>query len=185
MPWEPLRRIKPRPPGARALWPWDPDAGEGISRDVRPITDDERLSVVMTVKARTHHGRSELERIRQLLLPWLARFLDPDCVETHGRRWPWSRRAWERILLARPGWTEYSLYWLLLCNRFAVDDHYSIDHGGLYGNCVWRRASELDADRVRRMFEAPVAPFSVIQSNIEALRIEDVVRLLEAWIRAG
>ncbi len=298
-----------------------------MSRDVRPIIDVERLSVVMTVKACTHHGHSELERIRQLLLPSLARFLDPDCVdtfwvvalpdekdqvarvvapfrealkirlvtddevapraagtsgwvkqqilklgiarrvetgrylvldsdvlavrpigwkelcpngtallgreplsthpdwwrasasilgidlswgheervmgvtpqilytevcralleriETHGRRWPWSRRAWERILLARPGWTEYSLYWLFLCNRFAVDDHYSIDHGGLYGNCVWRRAAELDADRVRRMFEEPVAPFSVIQSNIEALRVEDVVRLVEPWIRAG
>ncbi len=35
------------------------------------------------------------------------------------------------------------------------------------------------------MFEDPVAPFSVIQSNIEALRVEDVVRLVEPWIRAG
>ena len=103
-------------------------------------------------------------------------------IESHGRRWPWSRRAWERILLARPGWTEYSLYWSLLCDEFDAADHYTFDSGQIYGSCIWTDASEFNAEHVRRMFEQPEAPFAVIQSSIKSLRVDDVVRLVEPWI---
>jgi hypothetical protein len=107
-----------------------------------------------------------------------------DHVERHARRWPWSRRGWERVLLARRGWTEYSLYWSFLRARFDAGERYALEDGPLYASCIWRRASDFDAGFVRSLFESPRAPFSVIQSNIESLRVDDIARLVSPWLVA-
>ena len=62
------------PEACRDLVPSDPArtlAGQ-------PIKIEDKLSIVLPIKIRVHHEHSELERIQQLLLPSIQKFMELD-----------------------------------------------------------------------------------------------------------
>jgi len=70
---------------------------------------------------------------------------------------------WERLLLERPGWTEYTLYHAHAEDR-ELWQVFHRPHHPIHGNCIWNLedAQHWDASR---SFEAPDFMFSVVQSN--------------------
>ena len=70
---------------------------------------------------------------------------------------------WERLLLERRGWTEYTLYHAHAEDR-ELWQVFHCPHHPILGNCIWNLEDARHWD-ASRSFQAPNFMFSVVQSN--------------------
>ena len=92
---------------------------------------------------------------------------------------------WQRMLMSRPKWTEYTLYWIFLNDRGLTDRYYSFKGPDLYDekHSLWtctKYKKELLTSHA--MFNHP-HHFIIIQSRSNDLTVPEIVEVITDYWR--